>query len=149
MKTRNFIVRSGALLLLSTLIYQLSTCPARAQGTAFLYQGREVNLTGQPINNLGANLKFNLYHRQGIPPDSYSDSLFGTITTNSVSIVNGLFSLELDFGAAAFDGSDCWLEVQGKVQGEVQGEDQQEVQQEDQAERDRVLYGETYLLIFA
>jgi arylsulfatase A-like enzyme/Tfp pilus assembly protein PilF len=35
--------------------------------------------------------------------------------------------------------------VQGKVQGEVQGEDQQEVQQEDQAERDRVLYGETYL----
>src|ERR1039458_4135053 len=112
MKTRNFIVRSGALLLLSTLIYQLSTCPARAQGTAFLYQGREVNLAGQPINNLGANLKFNLYHRQGIPPDSYSDSLFGTITTNSVSIVNGLFSLELDFGAAAFDGSDCWLEVQ-------------------------------------
>src|ERR1019366_8468666 len=112
MKTRNFIARSGALLLLSTLLYQLSTCRASAQGTAFLYQGREVNLTGQPINNLGANLKFNLYHRQGIPPDSYSDSLFGTITTNSVSIVNGLFSLELDFGTGAFDGSDCWLEIQ-------------------------------------
>ena len=40
MKTNPTLKPLAALLLLSTLFYQLSTSPARAQGTAFTYQGR-------------------------------------------------------------------------------------------------------------
>ena len=98
------------LVLIALLLFYLLPSTAHAQATAFLYQGREVNLAGQPINNPGANLKFNLYHRPAAP--AITDVLFGTITTNGVPVVNGLFSLELDFGTGAFDGGDCWLEVQ-------------------------------------
>src|ERR1039457_1537644 len=106
MKTRNFIAPNGTLLLLSTLIYQLSTSPARAQGTAFLYQGREVNLAGQPFTGT-AHLTFTLYSAP-----LGGSSLLPALDKPGVPVVNGLFSVELDFGTGAFDGNDRWLEVQ-------------------------------------
>src|SRR5262249_37853064 len=34
-----------------------------------------------------------------------------TITDNGVSIVNGIFTVQLNFPTSAFDGSDRWLEI--------------------------------------
>src|ERR1039457_5857667 len=108
MKTRNFIAPNGTLLLLSTLLFQLSTCPARAQGTAFVFQGREVNLAGKPFTGT-AHLTFTLY---SAPLGGSLLPAISPLDMPTVPVVNGLFSVELDFGAGAFDGSDRWLEVQ-------------------------------------
>ena len=84
------------------------TMPARAGeppvGTSFTYQGqlRENDL---PVTGLG-DLEFRLFN------DGSSGAQIGTTQLHAnVSIVNGLFTAELDFGAGAFNGYTRWLEV--------------------------------------
>jgi len=76
-------------------------------GTAFTYQGY-IEDSGAPANG-SYNLRFSLYD------DPTSGSLVsGPITKSAVAVVDGLFSVTLDFGSA-FDGTALWLliEVQG------------------------------------
>jgi hypothetical protein len=91
-----------ALLALSTLNAQLST--AHAQGTtAFTYQGQ---LRDNGTNANGAyTMIFKLY-------DSLSGGYqIGAAITNSPTLFNGLFTVNLDFGAGAFNGSARWLDI--------------------------------------
>ena len=75
-----------------------------AQTTAFSYQGR-LNDGGAPAN-ANYEMEFKLF-----------DALAGgaqigaTFSDPSVTVINGFFSTELDFGAAAFDGTARWLEI--------------------------------------
>ena len=91
-----------ALLALATLNSQLST--AFAQGTtAFTYQGQ---LRDGGTNANGTyTMIFKLYDALT------SGNLVGTPITNSTALGNGLFSVNLDFGAAAFNGSARWLDI--------------------------------------
>ena len=107
MKTRNLIARSATLLLLSTPICQFANCPAHAQGKSNLCQGREVNLAGQPFTGT-AHLTFTLY---SAALDGSLQPAIQPLEKPTVPVVNGLFSIELDFGTGAFDGSGRWLEV--------------------------------------
>ncbi len=77
---------------------------AHAQGTtAFTYQGQ---LRDGGTNANGTyTMTFKLY-------DAVSGgNQIGSTVTNSPTLANGLFTVNLDFGAGAFDGNARWLEI--------------------------------------
>lgn len=80
---------------------------AFAQTTAFTYQGRFTDSsTNPPTTNGSYTMTFKLYDAQS------TGNLIGTQSA-LVSVVNGIFSVKLDFGAAAFNTSDArYLEIQ-------------------------------------
>jgi hypothetical protein len=96
-----------ALMALVTCNPQLST--AFAQGNAFTYQGRFTDNGSAYTGN--AEFQFTLW-----------DAATGgnqMATTNPedtlAAVTNGLFTVSLDFGSAAFDGADRWLEIKART----------------------------------
>ncbi len=76
---------------------------AHAQTTAFTYQGRLT--AGSNAANGAYGMIFMLY-------DAVTNgNQVGAAITNSATLTNGLFSLNLDFGAGAFNGKDRWLDI--------------------------------------
>jgi hypothetical protein len=98
---KNQLFALGLLVLLSTLNSQLST--ARAQGTAFTYQGR-LQAGGQPANGL-YDFTFQVFDAA-----SAANSQGSLVSTNGVGVTNGLFVITLDFGNQ-FSGAARWLEI--------------------------------------
>jgi len=82
---------------------------ARAQGTAFTYQGR-LNDTGGPANGR-YDLQFNLF---GVANGGVA--LGSAPTHAAVPVTNGLFTVTLDFGNQ-FTGEDRWLEIGVRTNG--------------------------------
>lgn len=95
--------------LIFALISALSALAA-AQTTAFNFQGR-LNDGANPANGR-YDLQFILY-----------DALVGgnqigpILTKPNLTLINGVFSTQLDFGAAAFAGGDRFLEIQLRPNG--------------------------------
>jgi hypothetical protein len=91
-------------LALATLVTAVSASTLPAQTTSFTYQGK-LNDGGSPANGT-YDLQFRLF-----------DALVGgnqvgsTVTRDDVTVLNGIFSLSLDFGAAAFPGANRFLEI--------------------------------------
>jgi len=77
---------------------------AAAVGTGFTYQGRLEN-NGSPVNGT-CDLQFALYDAA-----SGGSQVGATITKNNVTVNDGLFTTELDFGGGAFDGNARWLQI--------------------------------------
>jgi len=97
MKTKLTLIRRAALLLLlSALNPQLSTW---AQTTAFTYQGR-LTENGAPANSTN-DLTFTRY-----TADSGGLTVGTSNVVNDLAVTNGLFTVTLDYGASAFDGSE-------------------------------------------
>src|SRR5258705_1554037 len=76
-------------------------------GSAFTYHG--VLATSGGAANGTFNFEFRLYDAP------VSGNATGPVVINSLGVTNGLFTVDLDFGAAAFDGNARWLEI--RVQG--------------------------------
>ncbi len=77
---------------------------AAAQGTtAFTYQG-QLHDGGTNANGV-YTMTFALYD------DSGSGNQIGGTVTTTPTLANGLFTVNLDFGAGAFDGSARWLDI--------------------------------------
>lgn len=72
--------------------------------TAFTYQGQLRD--GSTNANGNYSLTFKLFDNA-----SGGTQIGGTLTAPNQSIVNGLFTVALDFGGAAFDGNARWLEI--------------------------------------
>jgi hypothetical protein len=72
-------------------------------GTAFTYQGRL--LDGANPADGTYSMYFTLYDA------SSGGNLIASQPTNTVSVSGGLFTVDLDFGAASFDGSERWLQI--------------------------------------
>lgn len=77
---------------------------ATALGTTFTYQGRLTD-GGSPANGT-YDLRFILYDAE-----SGGAQVGTTVTKDDVAVQNGLFSVELDFGANAFRGDARWMEI--------------------------------------
>jgi hypothetical protein len=88
-----------ALLLLVGTVLRLS-----AQTAVFTYQGRLLD-GAQPANGC-YNLRFRLADAA-----TGGDYLGPTLIEAPVPVTNGLFTVRLDFGSEAFDGSERWLEI--------------------------------------
>lgn len=112
MNIKNLIAWAG-LVLLSALNPQLSTC--FAQGTnAFTYQGRLNDQGGAASGRY--DFRAAIYNRAatGDPGDA---QMAATLTVTNVPVSNGLFVLNLDFGATPFDGEARWLHLLVRTNG--------------------------------
>ncbi len=78
--------------------------PRAALGTAFTYQGRLTD--GGSLANGTYDLQFKLYD-----DPAAGSQVGGTVTVDDKQITDGLFTVELDFGSAAFAGDARYLEV--------------------------------------
>ncbi len=77
---------------------------ATALTTTFTYQGRLTD-AGSPANGT-YDLRFILYDAE-----TGGAQVGSIVTKDDVAVANGLFSVELDFGANAFRGDARWLEI--------------------------------------
>ncbi len=75
-----------------------------ALGSGFTYQGRLTD-SSAPANGL-YDLRFILYDA-----DSGGTQVGATVEKANLVVTNGLFTTELDFGAASFDGNARWMEI--------------------------------------
>jgi hypothetical protein len=86
-------------------------------GTVFTYQGR-LNLNGSPVND-SCDFAFSLWDDGGSgQPPTGGNQIGSTLTFDGqggspapISVANGLFTVELDFGPSAFDGDERFLEI--------------------------------------
>ena len=81
------------------------------QNTSFGFQGR-LKKAGN-LQTTAADLKFRLYDADSGGNQVGSELVFEA--GSAIPVTNGLFSVSLDFGAAAFDGTPLWLEVEARV----------------------------------
>src|SRR5580658_9694262 len=88
-KLRNMIL-VPALLALGTLHTSLST--ARAQGTAFMYQG-QLQQNGSPANG-HYDFEFSLYTNAA----GTGTQVGSTMPQTAIGVTNGLFTVTLNFG---------------------------------------------------
>ena len=91
-----------ALPVLLTLNFQPSA--ARAQGTAFTYQG-ELQNNGGPASGT-YQLAFTLF-----ASSTGGAAVAGPVTNSAVGVTNGLFTVTIDFGAAVWNGAINWLQI--------------------------------------
>lgn len=111
MKTRvhHLFIRPGKVLCAAWVTLALLST-ARAQGTAFTYQGR-LNSGTNPATGI-YDLRFTVY-------DAVSGgSVAGSALTNAATpVTNGLFTVMLDFGSGVFTGSARWLDIGVRTNG--------------------------------
>ncbi len=90
------------LLIISLLVCGACIATAFGQTTSFTYQGK---LTDSSVAANGTyQMQFGLY-------DGTNLQIGSTITNASVQVVNGIFTVTLDFGAGAFPGASRFLQI--------------------------------------
>lgn len=84
---------------------------AFAQGTAFTYQGQLKN--GEAPVNASVNMEFRLFDAVAVGNQVGATLIFDGAGGNPapVTVVGGLFTVQLDFGGNAYNGDTRWLEV--------------------------------------
>jgi len=85
---------------------QVMRLVTNAMGTAFTYEGRLLD-GGSPADRVeGYDFQFKLYE------DPAGGSQIGpNVYKSSIDVIEGYFTVELDFGSDAFDGTVRWLEI--------------------------------------
>lgn len=83
---------------------------AFAQTASFTYQGR-LNDGGSPANG-SYDFQFKLFDALVA-----GNQVGSTNSPTSVNVASGVFSVALDFGAAAFPGANRWLEISSRLSG--------------------------------
>jgi len=82
-----------------------------AMGSTFTYQG-QLKAGGNPVNDT-CDMAFRLYD------EASNGSQVGIAISTTVSITDGLFTVQLDFSASAFDGDARWLGIKVKCPGDA------------------------------
>ena len=80
-------------------------------GTAFTYQG-QLRTSSGPVNG-ACDMTFQLFDA------ATAGNAIGNAVSKPVAVANGLFTVELDFGGAAFNGEARWVEVRVKCVGDA------------------------------
>ncbi len=86
-----------------------SLLPAESISTAFTYQGY-LTQNGQPANGT-FDFQFRLYDAA-----SEGNQVGNTVSLDDVQVLQGVFTVQLDFGESVFNGQALWLEVSVKNQ---------------------------------
>ena len=102
------LLQGAAVFLLLTILVSTSTT-ARAQGTAFTYQGRLNSGTNAAAGSY--DFAFSLY-----AVSSAGTAIAGPVTNTAVGVTNGLFTTTVDFGNA-FSGASNWLQIAVSTNG--------------------------------
>jgi hypothetical protein len=104
MKMKTVIALTSLLVLLAGNII------AAPMGTAFTYQG-QLYTGGNPANGR-YDLTFTLFDSSG-----GTGVIAGPITNTAVAVSNGHFTVTLNFGGAAFNGEERWLQIAARTNG--------------------------------
>ncbi len=100
----SLILRTAAVSALSISWLLVAPAAALPLGTAFTYQGR-LKSGGSPAND-SYDLQFTLYDVETV-----GSIVAGPVCADNVNVADGLFTVPLDFGAAAFNGDARWLDI--------------------------------------
>ena len=92
------------------LMTALTPSQANAQPTSFTYQGSLTDNGG--LADGIYDFEFDLF------AGAAGGASLGTSTASTVDVVGGIFSVQLDFGASAFDGSYRFLEISTRFNGD-------------------------------
>ncbi len=92
------------LITLVTLLAVLSTASAADLGTGFTYQG-ELKISSAPANGV-YDFQFRLFNAL-----SSGDMVGAEVLVENATVSNGIFNVELDFGAGSFKGEQSWLDI--------------------------------------
>jgi hypothetical protein len=106
MHLNHILVRLALVVALFTL-----ASGARAQGTAFTYQGR-LNDAGAPANGI-YDLEFRIFDAVS----GGAGQVGGALTNTATPVSNGLFTVVLEFGAGIFNGANRWLQIGVRTNG--------------------------------
>jgi len=86
------------------MVFMATVAEAAPMGTAFTYQGRLID-ANNPADGL-YDFLFRLYDANVTGTQKGS-----TINIGEVDVIDGYFTVDLDFGSAVFDGNDRWLQI--------------------------------------
>ncbi|MHC4620474.1 MAG: hypothetical protein ACYTEQ_22230, partial [Planctomycetota bacterium] len=98
------------LLALGLVLCRAGVSAAAPMGTAFTYQGRLID-AGSAAEGL-YDLRFKLYD------DPNVNQAVADVNVPDVDVIDGYFTVGLDFGSEVFDGNALWLEI-GARPGEL------------------------------
>ena len=93
-------------LVLGLMVWPGNPVNAAPMGTAFRYQGQLMD-AGGPANGI-YDLAFVLYP----VPDGPAEGELAIVMSEDVNIVDGFFTMDLEFGSGVFDGNDRWLQIE-------------------------------------
>ena len=91
-------------LTLVLIIFENNVCEATAMGTSFNYQGRLTD-ANNAANGL-YDFQFRLYDA-----NAYGSKIGPDVNKSDVDVIDGYFTLLLDFGGDVFNGDARWLEI--------------------------------------
>jgi hypothetical protein len=97
-------------LLVAFIVLQLTVPSARAQGTAFTYQGR-LDADGSPATG-NYDVQFTLF-----ATNNGGTAIGRAVTDGGIAVTNGLFTAAVDFGAGVFTGTNYWLDLAVRTNG--------------------------------
>src|SRR5262245_53887494 len=97
-------------LLLAIAFVNFSIYNATAQTSTFTYDGR-LNENGSPANG-SYDLRFVIYDAA-----TAGTNVTPAFTNAATAVTGGLFSVQLDFGTAPFNGSPRWLDIGVRTNG--------------------------------
>ncbi|HEY1662993.1 MAG TPA: VCBS repeat-containing protein [Verrucomicrobiae bacterium] len=103
-------ILSRAVLLAFFLTLPSIFSTARAQGTAFTYQGL-LDASNGPANG-SYDVQFTLY-----PTSTGGASIAGPSTNSATAVTNGLFLATIDFGSNVWNGQTNWLDIAVRTNG--------------------------------
>jgi parallel beta-helix repeat protein len=106
-----YMAKRSVLVIAVALLVSTGAASGETMGTAFTYQG-QLKQDGQPVNG-ACDFEFTLWNAQTgesqVGPTLTFDGLGGN--PPPISVVNGLLTAELDFGADVFGGDARWLRI--------------------------------------
>jgi len=102
-------MKSAKMLTILVMALALMVClpevsKAAPMGTAWTYQGRLIDANG-PADGI-FEFEFKLYDSP-----AGGNQLDSSFSLRGVDVIDGYFTVELDFGSDVFDGDVCWLEI--------------------------------------
>src|SRR5688572_29819624 len=100
---KSILVRACALCLYASSC-SAAFAGAGPVGTGFTYQG-QLQQGGAPYNGT-ADFEFRLFETSG-----GITQVAGPVLATNVTVAQGVFTVDLDFGAAVFNGDERWLQI--------------------------------------
>jgi hypothetical protein len=109
---KNVKILTILILVFWLMIFIAQVSRAETMGTAFTYQGRLID-ANKPADGL-YDLQFKL-----CDANVGGNKMGNDVNLADVNIINGYFTVQLDFGSNVFNGNACWLEI-GVRPGELE-----------------------------
>ena len=112
MKTTRFLVI--LIMALCMILSRAKVSNAAPMGTAFTYQGHLYD--NNDVANNFYDFQFRLYDDPNV---LVGQQIGNEVNVPDVYVIDGYFTVELDFGSSVFDGDACWLQI-GVRPGELE-----------------------------